>query len=64
MSGRSPSSSIDAVPALIACVAIAFGTFAAERKLDPPVAESRVDARDQPLLAPAPLARPVSGDSR
>ena len=57
-------SRIEAVPALIACVAIAFAALAAERKLSPPSPDSAHERRTQPLVAPAPLARGLTGEKR
>jgi hypothetical protein len=57
-------SRIEAVPALVACVAIAFAALAAERKLSPPAPDAAHERRAQPLVAPAPLARVPSGERR
>ena len=55
-------SRVEAVPALVACVAIAFAVLAAERKLAP--VSERHEQRSEPLMAPAPLARAFSGDKK
>lgn len=64
MENRSTPHPLNAVPALIACVAIAFGTLAAERKLQPGDAAASSERREQPLLAPAGLAPTIHGEKR
>ena len=55
---------VEAVPAVIACVAIAFAVLAAERKLAPPAGSTSQERRAEPLLAPAPLAPTFAGDRK
>ena len=57
-------SRIEAVPALVACVAIAFAVLAAERKLSPPAGDPSQERRAEPLVAPAPLALAFTGDRK
>ena len=64
MDDRSRSGRVNAVPALVACVAIAFATLVAERKLNPGSADRSAEVRQQPLLAPAGLAVMVQGDRK
>ena len=61
MEGRSHP--VNALPAVIACVAIAFGALAAERKLDPRPADGSAEERGRPLLVPAAPLTPL-GDTR
>ena len=56
-------SRIEAIPALVACVAITFAVLAAERKLAPAAGRSQ-SVSAEPLLAPAPLKRSLTGDKR
>lgn len=56
-------SRIEAIPALVACVAIAAAVLAAERKLAP-AGQHAQPSSSAPLLAPAPIRRPFSGDSK
>ena len=58
------STRANAAPALVACVAIAFATLVAERKLNTGNADRSAERRHQPLLAPAGLAVLVQGDRK
>jgi hypothetical protein len=64
MEPRSRAPRVNAVPALVACVAIAFATLVAERKLNPGGPDRSAERRHQPLLAPAGLAVLVQGDRK
>ena len=57
-------SRIEALPALVACVAIAFAALIAERKLAPPAPDSARERQARPLVAPSSPERAPSGDKR